>query len=74
MRKFVGVLALVLSVAATIAAGESQAQSRLAGRSASPLRPLALCQGLGCTNTQQCNAACGGPGNAVCVSHRCVLL
>lgn len=74
MRKFVWVLALVLSVAATLATGESQAQSHLAGRAPSPVRPLALCAGLGCTNTLQCNAACGGPGNASCISHRCVLL
>jgi hypothetical protein len=74
MRKFVWVLALVLSVAATLATGESQAQSRLAGRNPSPVRPLALCEGLGCTTLQQCSAACGGPGNAVCQNHRCVLL
>lgn len=74
MRKFVWVLALVLSVAATLATGESQAQSHLAGKNPTPVRPLALCEGLGCTNTLQCNAACGGPGNAVCSNHRCVLL
>jgi hypothetical protein len=62
MKRLLWVLALLLSVGVA---------SRVPGKA---VGPLALCQGLGCTTTQQCSAACGGPGNAVCVNHRCVLL
>jgi hypothetical protein len=70
VKRLLWVLALVLCVGATISTGESQAQPRLGKRPA----PLGICQGLGCTNELQCAAACGGPGNAACVDHRCVLL
>jgi len=66
MKRFVWVVALLLSV---VAASASQA-SHLGKRPSSSHR-AAVCGGAGCTTTMQCAKYCGGPGNAICVDGRC---
>ncbi len=65
MKRFVWVVALLLSVVAA-----SASQASLLGKRPSSTHP-AVCGG-GCTYTIQCVKVCGGIGNAICEDGRCV--